>query len=89
MLPLRSIILVSILRQIVAGSVTHTLPRDRTNIGTASHRTKMITTLILDFPGNAKVAGLTADLHLTGLQYNLCAAIFFVRDADIQVHFAL
>ncbi|KAI0640891.1 MFS general substrate transporter [Trametes meyenii] len=28
--------------------------------------------------GNAKVAGLAADLHLTGLQYNLCAAIFFI-----------
>ncbi|KAI0632655.1 major facilitator superfamily domain-containing protein [Trametes polyzona] len=28
--------------------------------------------------GNAKVAGLSADLHLTGLQYSLCAAIFFV-----------
>ncbi|KAL6307332.1 hypothetical protein BKA93DRAFT_816011 [Sparassis latifolia] len=27
--------------------------------------------------GNAKVAGLAADLKLTGLQYNLCSAIFF------------
>ena len=28
--------------------------------------------------GNAKIAGLVSDLHLTGLQYNLCAAMFFV-----------
>lgn len=28
--------------------------------------------------GNAKVAGLTTDLKLTGLQYNLCSAIFFI-----------
>ncbi|EED83486.1 predicted protein [Postia placenta Mad-698-R] len=28
--------------------------------------------------GNAKVAGLTTDLKLTGLQYNLCSAIFFL-----------
>ena len=26
----------------------------------------------------AKIAGLVSDLHLTGLQYNLCAAMFFV-----------
>ena len=32
--------------------------------------------------GNAKVAGLTTDLHLTGLQYNLCSAIFFVRSVQ-------
>ncbi|KAI0742333.1 MFS general substrate transporter [Daedaleopsis nitida] len=28
--------------------------------------------------GNAKVAGLARDLNLTGLEYNLCAAIFFI-----------
>ncbi|KAI0669050.1 MFS general substrate transporter [Trametes maxima] len=28
--------------------------------------------------GNAKVAGLSADLHLTGTQYSLCAAMFFI-----------
>ncbi|KAG8681941.1 hypothetical protein FRC08_015314, partial [Ceratobasidium sp. 394] len=28
--------------------------------------------------GNAKVAGLTADIGLKGLQYNVCAAVFFI-----------
>ncbi|KAI0776609.1 MFS general substrate transporter [Trametes elegans] len=28
--------------------------------------------------GNAKVAGLVTDLHLNGLQYNICAALFFI-----------
>ncbi|KAI0776578.1 MFS general substrate transporter [Trametes elegans] len=35
--------------------------------------------------GNAKVAGLTADLHLTGLQYNLCAALFFIPYCFFEV----
>jgi hypothetical protein len=29
--------------------------------------------------GFAKVAGMEADLHLVGLQYNIAAAILFVR----------
>ena len=29
--------------------------------------------------GNAKVAGLAADLHLTGVQFNLCVAITLVN----------
>ena len=29
--------------------------------------------------GNAKIAGLVGDLRLTGLRYNLCAAILLVR----------
>ena len=28
--------------------------------------------------GNAKVAGLASDLHLTGVQFNLCVAIALV-----------
>ncbi|CCL98030.1 uncharacterized protein FIBRA_00023 [Fibroporia radiculosa] len=28
--------------------------------------------------GNAKIAGLTGDLGLTGLQFNLCSALFFI-----------
>ncbi|PCH39025.1 MFS general substrate transporter [Wolfiporia cocos MD-104 SS10] len=28
--------------------------------------------------GNAKIAGLTTDLNLTGLQFNLCSAMFFI-----------
>ena len=32
--------------------------------------------------GNAKIAGLVDDLHLTGLQYNLCTAAFFVSAND-------
>ena len=28
--------------------------------------------------GNAKVAGLASDLHLTGVQFNLCVAITLV-----------
>ncbi|KAL7277633.1 hypothetical protein ACG7TL_008560 [Trametes sanguinea] len=35
--------------------------------------------------GNAKVAGLAADLHLTGLQYNLCSAIFFIPYCFFEV----
>ena len=29
--------------------------------------------------GNAKVAGMSADLDLVGLRYNTAAAVFFVR----------
>ena len=29
--------------------------------------------------GNAKVAGMSADLNLVGLRYNTAAAVFFVR----------
>ncbi|KAJ7583023.1 MFS general substrate transporter [Mycena floridula] len=35
--------------------------------------------------GNAKLAGLTADLHLIGLQYNACAAIFFIPYCFFEV----
>ncbi|PCH43295.1 MFS general substrate transporter [Wolfiporia cocos MD-104 SS10] len=35
--------------------------------------------------GNAKVAGLAADLGLTGLQYNLCSAIFFIPYCFFEV----
>lgn len=58
--------------------------RDRINIGNRScyhnHRdpTKLIRVLFIS-TGNAKVAGLVTDLHLTGLQYNICAALFFVE----------
>ncbi|KAM5541466.1 hypothetical protein V8D89_005020 [Ganoderma adspersum] len=34
---------------------------------------------------NAKIAGLVSDLHLTGLQYNLCAAIFFITYCLFEV----
>lgn len=29
--------------------------------------------------GNAKVAGMETDLNLVGLEYNIVAAVFFVR----------
>jgi hypothetical protein len=29
--------------------------------------------------GNARVAGMSTDLHLVGLRYNTAAAVFFVR----------
>ncbi|KAJ7083079.1 MFS general substrate transporter [Mycena belliarum] len=35
--------------------------------------------------GNAKIAGLTEDLHLEGLQYNICAAVFFVSYFAFEV----
>ncbi|KAM5541464.1 hypothetical protein V8D89_005018 [Ganoderma adspersum] len=35
--------------------------------------------------GNAKIAGLVSDLHLTGLQYNLCAAMFFITYCVFEV----
>ncbi|KAJ6579514.1 MFS general substrate transporter [Mycena vulgaris] len=35
--------------------------------------------------GNAKIAGLTKDIHLVGLQYNICAAVFFVSYCVFEV----
>ncbi|KAJ7477005.1 MFS general substrate transporter [Mycena galericulata] len=35
--------------------------------------------------GNAKIAGLTEDLDLTGLKYNICAAVFFVSYCVFEV----
>ncbi|KAJ7130792.1 MFS general substrate transporter [Mycena crocata] len=35
--------------------------------------------------GNAKIAGLEKDLHLVGLQYNICAAVFFVSYCVFEV----
>ncbi|KAJ7186806.1 MFS general substrate transporter [Mycena filopes] len=35
--------------------------------------------------GNAKIAGLTVDLKLVGLQYNVCAAVFFVSYCFFEV----
>lgn len=32
-------------------------------------------------PGNAKIAGMSKDLHLVGYRYNIAAAVFFVRNA--------
>jgi hypothetical protein len=37
------------------------------------------------YSGNAKIAGLTEDLHLVGLQYNICAAVFFVSYCVFEV----
>jgi hypothetical protein len=35
--------------------------------------------------GNAKIAGLTEDLHMKGLQYNTAVTIFFVPYALLEV----
>jgi hypothetical protein len=35
--------------------------------------------------GNAKIAGLTDDLHMKGLQYNTAVTIFFVPYALLEV----
>ncbi|TBU21809.1 MFS general substrate transporter [Dichomitus squalens] len=35
--------------------------------------------------GNAKIAGMVDDLHLTGLKYNLCAAILLIPYALLEV----
>ncbi|KAI1794369.1 MFS general substrate transporter [Ganoderma leucocontextum] len=35
--------------------------------------------------GNAKVAGLVADLHLTGIQFNLCVAILLIPYSLLEV----
>ncbi|KAF9810704.1 hypothetical protein IEO21_06838 [Rhodonia placenta] len=35
--------------------------------------------------GNAKIAGLTTDIGLTGLQFNLCSAMFFVTYCAFEV----
>jgi len=34
--------------------------------------------------GNAKIAGLTEDLHMTGSQYNLTLTIFFISYAGFE-----
>lgn len=34
-------------------------------------------------PGNAKIAGLTADLGLSGVQFNLISALFYVRHSHL------
>lgn len=41
--------------------------------------------------GNAKIAGLTTDLHLTGVQFNLTSAMFFIPYCllDIPANVAL
>ena len=39
----------------------------------------MVLKHILCTLGNAKVAGMAADLKLVGLKYNIAAAVFFVR----------
>jgi hypothetical protein len=36
--------------------------------------------------GNAKVAGMSTDLNLTGLKYNIAAAVFFVRRGTHSFH---
>jgi hypothetical protein len=53
--------------------------RDRTNVG-MYHPTSLrpITGLMPHFSGNAKVAGMSTDLDLVGLKYNIAAAVFFV-----------
>ncbi|KDQ21635.1 hypothetical protein BOTBODRAFT_26067 [Botryobasidium botryosum FD-172 SS1] len=35
--------------------------------------------------GNANVAGLSVDLNLQGLQYNICAAVFFITYAAFEI----
>ncbi|KAG8896330.1 hypothetical protein FRB99_008936 [Tulasnella sp. 403] len=35
--------------------------------------------------GNAKVVGLVSDLKLKGLQYNICAAVFFITYSAIEI----
>lgn len=34
---------------------------------------------LYQIPGNAKVVGMSTDLNLVGLRYNIAAAVFFVR----------
>lgn len=49
---------------------------DRANIGTSGHTSnswKMLTRT-----GNAKIEGMLKDLHMTGNQYNIALAIFFI-----------
>ena len=55
------------------------LSRDRTNVGKYHPiSSRPITGLMLHLSGNAKVAGLSTDLNLVGLKYNIAAAVFFV-----------
>ncbi len=56
--------------------------RDRSNIGRYSASTVNSETHY-QYPtsqtGNAKIAGMSTNLHLVGLRYNTAAAIFFVK----------
>jgi len=53
---------------------------DRTNIGESSREIwyNLLDSISVGHTGNANVAGLSKDLRLVGLQYNICSAIFFI-----------
>lgn len=42
--------------------------------------------LLLQYVGNAKIAGMATDLKLVGLRYNIIAAVFFVSSALISAN---
>ena len=52
--------------------------RDRSNIGSLLLLTREARLNCFFWIGNAKIAGMSADLHLIGLRYNTAAAVFFV-----------
>ena len=62
---------------------------DRANIGASAvtlnlrHPPCNVHTIVVI--GNAKVAGLASDLHLTGVQFNLCVAITLVSLIPLAV----
>lgn len=59
---------------------------DRSNIGTSPKW--LLVALAWErcaLIGNANVAGLSVDLKLQGLQYNICAAVFFITYAAFEV----
>ena len=54
---------------------------DRSNIGTTSHRLLIAMRqriFISSILGNAKIAGMVRDAHLTGLKYNIVCIGYFV-----------
>ncbi|PIL23086.1 MFS general substrate transporter [Ganoderma sinense ZZ0214-1] len=61
---------------------------DRTNIGTTVYSNPFGPAdgdVAIAVTGNAKIAGLVADLHLTGVQFNLCVAILLIPYSLLDV----
>ena len=51
---------------------------DKTNIGTYDYFNTMKLPRLTELQGNAKIEGLTEDLKMRGIDYNVAVAIFFI-----------
>ena len=52
--------------------------RDRSNISKYYAALFVGPYILCHLSGNAKIAGMSTDLHLVGLEYNTAAAVFYV-----------